>query len=95
MKFPEMRENWDSRFMGIYTRNRLEAFHKGYVGKVRKEYSVRIESMQDLKERKTLAVNKDKQIVTKTLANVAASGANNEKEEGRGKGSGKYRLDQK
>ena len=29
--------------------------------------------MQDLKERETLAVNKDRQLVTEALANVAAS----------------------
>ena len=33
--------------------------------------------MQDLKERKTLAMNRDRQLVTEALANVATSGANN------------------
>ena len=62
--------------MGKFSRNQYEAFCKGYVGKVRKEFSIRIESMQDLKNRKTLVVNKDKQLVTKASANVAASEAN-------------------
>ena len=33
--------------------------------------------MKDLKKRKTLAVNRDRQLVTKALTNVAASDANN------------------
>ena len=73
-----MKEDWDSRFMGTYTRNQYEDFCRGYVGKVHEEYSGRIESMQDLKNRKTLAVNKDRQLVTKALTNVAANGANGE-----------------
>ena len=55
MKFLEMEEDWDSRSMRIYTRNQYEAFHKGYVGKVHKEYSKQVKSIQDLKDRKTLA----------------------------------------
>ena len=64
--------------MGDFPRKKYEASCKGYVGKVRKEFSVQIESMQDLKNRKTLAVNKDRQLVTKALTNVAANGANGE-----------------
>ena len=77
MKYPNMRENWDSRFIGTDTRKQFEAFCKGYVGKVQEEYSGRIESMKDLKERKTIAVNRNTQQVAEVLANVAASGANN------------------
>ena len=77
MKFPNMREAWDSRFMGTITRRQFEAFRKGYVGKLQEEYSGRIESMKDLKERKTLAVNRDRQLVIKASANVEAGVAIN------------------
>ena len=63
--------------MGTDTRNQFEIFCEGYIGKVHAEYSGLIESMQNMKERKTLAVNRDRQLVTKASTNVAASGANN------------------
>ena len=80
MKYPNMREDWDSRFIGIDTRKIFAAFREDYVGNVQEEYSGRIESMRALKERKTIAVTRDKQQVAESSANVAANGANKEEQ---------------
>ena len=77
MKYPKMREDWDSRFMGTDTRKIFAAFREDYVGNVQEEYSGRIESMRALKESKTIAVTSGKQQLAEALANVAASGVNN------------------
>ena len=77
MKYPNMREDWDSRLIRTDTRKTIVAFCEDFVGDVQEEYSGRIESMRALKERKTIAVNRDKQQVAEALANVAESGANN------------------
>ena len=54
MDFPDMGKDWDSRFMGDFPRKKYEASCKGYVGKVRKEFSIQIKSMQELKTGKHL-----------------------------------------
>ena len=76
MEFPDMGKDWDSRFMRDLPRKKYGAFRVGYVVKVRKEFAVQLKRMQELKNRKTLAVNKDKRLFTAASANIVASGTN-------------------
>ena len=48
MEFPNMRKDWDSRFIGIDMRKQFVAFCEDYIGEVQEEYAGRIESMKGL-----------------------------------------------
>ena len=72
MKWPNMREDWMTRFLGTAMDATFAAFRKDYVSNVREEYLGRIESTRALLERKKAAVTMSKQRLTTAAAEVAA-----------------------
>ena len=78
MRWPNMREDWLSRFLGIDTDAKYAAFCKDYISNIREEYLGSIESTRALLEREKAGVTTDKQQLATAAAAIAANGANNE-----------------
>ena len=75
-----MREDWRSMFTGIYMDTTYTAFHQDYVSKVQEEYFGRIESTRSLLKKEKEAVTSGKLQLTRVVAAVVESGANNEEQ---------------
>ena len=73
MKFPKMGEDWISRFMDFLAKKQYKAFREGYVAKVQTEFEVQLNRWQELKNRKTIAMTKNKRLFAEASTNVVAN----------------------
>ena len=79
MQPPKVIAKWDSRFKGTHTRTQYNKFRKDYKCDVQREFSARLESRQNLIDRKTSAVDKNKKLAIKASQTFVSSGESTEK----------------
>ena len=78
MQPPKVIAKWDSRFTGTHTRIQYNEFRDDYKSDVQRESSGRLESRQNLIDRKTTAVDKNKKLAIKASQTFVSSGASTE-----------------
>ena len=78
MQPPKVISKWDSRFKGTHTRTQYNEFREDYMCDVQREFSARLESRQNLIDRKTAAVDKNKKLAIKASQTFVSSGASTE-----------------
>ena len=78
MQPPRVIAKWKSRFTGTHTHTQFGLFREDYQRDVEREFSGRLESRQDLIDRKMSAVDKNKKLAITASEIFASSGANTE-----------------